>query len=220
MWKWIFWKPLQRLEAAAKKCSGKKKFLQCQKILKDYKSERNPLKILKGVLFWWSCRPSICNFVEKWTPLQVLFNWFVYLLRTTAYQRNLQKKSKNFETQCILCYCRCIALHFQLLQLVCLTDQWSTFYKTRMSCLSGQYILSSAINKKERETLKVKYGSSKWKVYYIVYEENIDITLWVCRCQNKLFYVMAVLPVIYLFYAFKIWFVKNSICIVSFLLVL
>ena len=42
---------MQQLEAAAKKFSGKKKFLQCQKILKDYKSERNPLKILKGVLF-------------------------------------------------------------------------------------------------------------------------------------------------------------------------
>ena len=27
---------------AAKKCSAKKKFVQCQKILKDYKSERNP----------------------------------------------------------------------------------------------------------------------------------------------------------------------------------
>ena len=81
------------------------------------------------------------------------------------------KKNKNFEIQCILCYCRCIALHFQLLQLVYLTDQWSTFYKTRMSCLSGQYILSSAINKKERETWKVQCGSSKWKVYYIVYEK-------------------------------------------------
>ena len=156
----MFWKPLQRLKA--KKCSGKKKFLQCQKILRDYKSERNRLKILKGVLYWWSCRPS------------------VYLLRTTAYQRKLQKKSKNFEIQCILCYCRCIALHFQLLQLVCLTDQWSTFYKRRMSCLSGQYILSNATNKKERETWKVQCGSSKWKVYYNVYEKNMDITLWVC----------------------------------------
>ena len=174
MWKWIFWKSLQRLEAAAKKCSGKKKFLQCQKILKDYKSEQNPLKILKGVLFWWGCRSSI------------FFNWIVYLLRTTAYQRKLQKKSKNFEIQCILCYCRCIALHFQLLQLVCLTDQWSTFYKRRMSCLSGQYILSSATNKKERETWKVQCGSSKWKVYYIVYEKNMDITLWVCWFQSKL----------------------------------
>ena len=112
------------------------------------------------------------------------------------------KKSKNFEIQCILCYRRCIALHFQLMQLVCLTDQWSTFYKTRMSCLSGQYILSSAINKKERETWKVQCGSSKWKVYYIVYEKNMDITLWVCWCQNKLFYVMAVLAVIYMILRF------------------
>ena len=36
----MFRKPLQRLEAAAKKCYEKKKFLQCQKILKDYKSEQ------------------------------------------------------------------------------------------------------------------------------------------------------------------------------------
>ena len=90
---------------------------------------------------------------------------------------------------CILCYCRCIALHFQLLQPVCLTDQWSIFYKTRKSCFNRQYILSSAINKKERETWKVQCGSSKWKVYYIVYEKNMDITLWVCWCQNKLFYI-------------------------------
>ena len=40
-----------------------------------------------------------------------------------------------------------------------------------MSCLSGQYILSSAVNKKERETWKVQCESSKWKVYYIVYEK-------------------------------------------------
>ena len=70
------------------------------------------------------------------------------------------KKSKNFEIQCILCYWRCIALHFQLLQLVYLTDQWSTFYKTRISCLSGQHILSSAINKKRKENMK----STVWKL--------------------------------------------------------
>ena len=70
------------------------------------------------------------------------------------------KKSKNFETQCILCYWRCIALHFQLLQLVCLTDQWSTFYKTRISCLSGHHILSSAINKKRKGNMK----STVWKL--------------------------------------------------------
>ena len=203
MWKWIFWRPLQQLEGVAKKCSGKKKFLQCQKILKDYKTERNPLKILKRVLFWWSFRPSICNFVEKKTPLKVFFNWFVYLLRTTAYQGKLQKRSKNFEIQCILYYCRCIALHFQLWQLVCLTDQWSTFYKTRMGCLSGQYTYFQVRSiKKKGKHEKVQCGSSKWKVYDIVYEKNMDITLWVCWCQNKLFYVMVVLTVIYTFLRF------------------
>ena len=45
------WKPFQRLEVAAEKCFGKKTFLKCGKILKDYKSEQNPLKILKRVLF-------------------------------------------------------------------------------------------------------------------------------------------------------------------------
>ena len=42
-------KTLQRLEAAAEMCSGKQKFLKCQKILKDYKFKQNPLKMLKGL---------------------------------------------------------------------------------------------------------------------------------------------------------------------------
>ena len=86
--------------------------------------------------------------------------------------------------------------------------------------MSGQYILSSAINKKERKTWKVQCGSSKWNVYYTVYEKDMDITLWIWSCQNKLFYVMAVLAGFICFCAFKIWFEKNSICNVSFLLVL
>ena len=122
--------------------------------------------------------------------------------KNNCLSKKTSKKSKNFEIQCMLCYCRCIALHFRLLQLVCVTYQWSTFYKTRMSCLSEQYILSSAINKKERETWKVKCGSSKWKVHYIVYEKNMGITLRVCWCQNKLFHVMAVLAMIYMFLRF------------------
>ena len=122
--------------------------------------------------------------------------------KNNCLSKKTSKKSKNFEIQCMLCYCRCIALHFRLLQLVCVTYQWSTFYKTRMSCLSEQYILSSAINKKERETWKVKCGSSKWKVHYIVYEKNMGITLRVCWWQNKLFHVMAVLAMIYMFLRF------------------
>ena len=45
---------------------------------------------------------------------------------------------------------RFIALHFQLLELVCFTDRWLTFYKTRMNCLNEQYLLTIAINKKEK----------------------------------------------------------------------
>ena len=56
------------------------------------------------------------------------------------------------------------ALDFQLLQLVRSTDPGSTFYETRMNLLSGQHLLSIAINKKERETWKVQCGSSQWKV--------------------------------------------------------
>ena len=74
-----------------------------------------------------------------------------------------------------MCYSRCIALHFQVLQLVRLTDQWSAFYQTSMNRLNGKCLVSSAINKKERETCKVQCGSTKWKVLYIVYEKNVEI---------------------------------------------
>ena len=86
---------------------------------------------------------------------------------------------------------RYIALDFQLLQLVRSTDQWLTFYETRMNHLNGQHQLSSAINKEERETWKLQCGSSQWKVY----EKYMEITIWVFWCQNKLFYVIAILVV-------------------------
>ena len=43
-------KTLQQLQAATEKGSGKQMFLKSQEILKDFKSERNPLKMLKGTL--------------------------------------------------------------------------------------------------------------------------------------------------------------------------
>ena len=39
---------------------------------------------------------------------------------------------------------------------------------------------------------------------YIAYEKNMGITLWVWWFQNKLFYVMAVLSVIYVFLRFDL----------------
>ena len=91
MWKWIFWKPYQQLEAAAEKCSGKYKFLKCRKILKDYKSEQNPLKMLKGVLFGKVAGPLSATLPKK-TPLQVFFNLFVDLLRTLLIKKKIQGK--------------------------------------------------------------------------------------------------------------------------------
>ena len=51
-------------EAASEKASEKKIFLKYREILKDYKSERNPLKMLEAH-FRQRCKPSICNFVKK-----------------------------------------------------------------------------------------------------------------------------------------------------------
>ena len=45
-------KTLQELEAATKEGFGKKMFLKCREILKDYKSNQNPLKMFKGTHFW------------------------------------------------------------------------------------------------------------------------------------------------------------------------
>ena len=75
--------------------------------------------------------------------------------------------------QYVACYSRCIAIHFQQLQLVHLIDRWSNFYLTRMNRLMRQHLLSSAVNKKERETWKVQCGSTQWKVDHIVYEKSM-----------------------------------------------
>ena len=108
----------------------------------------------------------------------------IYLpFKNTCFEENLKKKkSKNFEMQCIFCYARCVALHFQLLLLVRLTDPSPTFFETRMNRLIGKHLLSSAINKKERETWKVHRESTKHVAMHIVYSiwkeyENYNISL-------------------------------------------
>ena len=84
-----------------------------------------------------------------------IFQLTFLLFMSTCFKENSKEKSNNFEMQCILCYSRCIALHFQLFQLVHLTDQGPTFHETRMNRMIGQHLLSSAINKKERVTWKL-----------------------------------------------------------------
>ena len=50
------------------------------------------------------------------------------------------------------------------MQLVRLTDQWSTFYKTRTNRLMRLHPLSNAFNKKVREAWNVECGRTQWKV--------------------------------------------------------
>ena len=69
-------------------------FLKSRKILKDYKSEQNPLKILE-CLFGKVAGPQFATLSKDklpLTPLKLFFNWFIYLLRTAAYQGKLQRK--------------------------------------------------------------------------------------------------------------------------------
>ena len=133
------------------------------------------LQVLNLQLFW------------KINSAAKIFQLIYYLLRTTAYQGKFRRKEYEFWNAMYIMlikeYCsshsrcdalrelvpfaqfkkrkkhQCTALHFQLLQLVRLTDPWSTFYETKMNGLkNGQKLFSSAINKKERET-----ESTVWK---------------------------------------------------------
>ena len=62
-------KILQRLEAAAEECSGKCAFLKCQEILKNYKSERNPLKRLEEVNFLQALNLQLCQKITSTTSI-------------------------------------------------------------------------------------------------------------------------------------------------------
>ena len=89
--------------------------------------------------------------------------------------------------QRILYYSRCTALHFQLLQVLRLTDRWATFYKTRVNCLIGQHLLSSAINKKGGRgrypevpggRCSTQYMIRVWKLQYEFADARIDWFTW------------------------------------------
>ena len=116
----------------------------------------------------------------------------INLYKNTCFKKNFKEKSNNFEMQCIVRQSRCIALHFQLLQLVRLTGLWSTFYETRINRLTGQHLFLNEINKKRKENMKSTVH--KQTVQYIVYEKNIEITICV--------YVIALPFTIYTFLRF------------------
>ena len=148
-------KTLQQLGAAVEKGSGKQMLLKCREILEDNKSECNPLKMLKAH-FSVTLQALILRLCQKIHSTISIFQLIYLHFKNTGFKKNFKGKSNNFEMQCIVCYSRCIALHFQLLQPVCLTDRWSIFCETTMN---RQHLLSSAINKKGKGNL----GSTVWK---------------------------------------------------------
>ena len=84
--------------------------------------------------------------------------------KNTCFKENFKGKSNNFKMQCIVCYLRCIVLHFRLLSLASLTDRGSTFYEIKMNRLMGQHLRSSAINK-----TKGKHGKYRVKLHSLKY---------------------------------------------------
>ena len=50
---------------------------------------------------------------------------------------------------------------------------------------------------KESETWNVQCKNKPWKVWCIVHEKNVKITVWVCWWQNKLMYGLPLLVHIY-----------------------
>ena len=117
-------------------------------------------KCLKECIFVKeSCMSSICSLCRKINSTASIFQLICLPFANTCSKENFAKKSNNFEMEDIFCYSRCIALYFQLLQLVRFTDRWSTLHKTRMKYLIGQHFLSCATNKKTKGYM----DSTVWK---------------------------------------------------------
>ena len=127
-------------------------------------------KYLKGCFFGKVSGPQSATLLKD--KLHYHFFQFICLLFKTQLliKENFKQKSKNFEMQCILCCTRCIALHFQLMQLVFLTDPWSTFAKQGwITWMDSTCFQVRSIKKKGKHgkysvgVHNVKY--SIWKVY-------------------------------------------------------
>ena len=136
-------------------------FLKCREIWKDYKFKRNPFKMLNAHFL---VTLEALNLLLCQKRLIRLIQLICLTFKNICFNENFKEKSKNFETQFIVCYSRFIALHFQPLQPVSLTGQCLTVYKTRMKCLIRKYLLLSVISKKEKKTWKAQYRSAQWKI--------------------------------------------------------
>ena len=122
--------------------------------------EMNIWKTLKTVRsgYWkvfWEINSTASNLIFQ----------LIYL----PFRNTFKEKSNNFEIECILCYSKCIALHFQPLYLVRLIDRWSTFHETRVNRLNEEHLLSRTTNKKKGKHVKynVKVHSGNCSAWYM-----------------------------------------------------
>ena len=68
----------------------------------------------------------------------------------------------------MLCFSRCIALHFQPLQLICLTDRWLIFKKTELDRLINSVCFQvRSIKKAWHGKYSVKVHSGKYSSWYM-----------------------------------------------------
>ena len=71
-------------------------------------------------MFWEIDIPKFGNFAipQSATFSKAKLHYKHFSTDLSIFKENIIEKSMNFEMQCILSYSRCIAIHFQLLQLV------------------------------------------------------------------------------------------------------
>ena len=116
-------------------------------------------------MFWWSFRRSPFNFIKKNEPnyRYIWINLSTSEERSRCFKVYLKEKSNNFEIQCILCYLRYLALLFQPLYLVSLSDWWSTFSKQ-----NGESFPMRSIKKKGiHGSYRVNVHSAKCNAWYL-----------------------------------------------------
>ena len=98
-----YFENLGRVKKSTEKGSGKQMLLKCREILKDYKSERSPLKMLKvhGLVTLQALNLKLCQKLNSTTSI---FQWIRPPFNNTYFKENFKEKSNDFEMQYIVCY--------------------------------------------------------------------------------------------------------------------
>ena len=115
-------KTLQQLGTTTERYSVKQTLVKCREML-QLQIQARPFEIALSSTFLVRLQAlnlQSCPEINSTTSaLQSIFLPF----RNTCFKESLKEKRNNFQMQCILCYSRCIVVHFQVLQHVHLTDR-------------------------------------------------------------------------------------------------